>query len=192
MIIGISRRKVHIWLLSIVMILIALVFGVTGIYNGVRNFLSNSGISTGKEFFHHWQENRGREAKITNFVDEIPIENYTDSTNGCFVNDQGEQEIVKIISTKRLSGKGIILYDQDVIVENTSPGNDVVYLNLRFNRPFRGYLNLMAFDENRRGITKSTLQFDINDTLDLRVEFFLENEFSLQDVDYWTLTSENI
>lgn len=192
LIIGISRRKTHVWITSIILMLVAIVFGITSIITGVRVLLNNPDYLRDKEYSYRWFNDKGRSQHHENFTDDIPVEKYKSEVKAVIVDYKGVEENVKVLARKRLSRKGIGI--EDLIIKNEITGSyhNVVFLKLTFSKSFRGYLHLKAFDESREGIAKSTIEFDVEDTLDLELEFGFDRDISLSEIDYCTLSSENL
>lgn len=191
LVIGISRRKVHVWVTSIILLLIAVVFGITSVFIGVRGLLNDPDILNKRKYSHHWFNDKGVNKEPREFTDDTPMEKYTSRAKAVMIDSEGFVERVEVLGKKRLARKGIILDDLIQDGNRAITEQNIVIVKLTFNRTFRGYLHLKAFDDSRKGIAMSSVEIDIHNDLDLKLEFTLDRDILSEEVDYFTLSSEN-
>jgi len=190
LIIGISRKKVRVWVISIFVLLIALILGAGGIYLGVRKVLNGQDFNREKKYIHRWGGDNKPDSVDESFVDEIPEDSYTLEANAITVDVEGEAKMVQVLATKKLNKKGVFFESSDPLLEMQDLDDNFIYLNIRFDRSFRGYLRLKAFDKEKNGIARSRVEVDINDSLTLQLAFHFDDDFSDSDLSYCTLSAQ--
>ncbi len=190
LIIGINRKKFSLWFTSIFILLLALIFGVSGIFLGVRQFVSDPDFLSEKKFLP-WYDDKNEDTNNNSFIDDLPEDKYTVTAQALLSDENGKTEIVEVFATDKLTRKGVKLDTLYLPKRKPEVEDNFVYLNMKFNRSFRGFVYLNVFDESKTGLSKSIIEIDINDSLALNVAFHLKKDISLSEVSYCTLRTQN-
>lgn len=190
LVIGIRRSKVRLWVSAIFILLIAMIFGTAGVYIGVDNFIDKP-YSHGESNYHSWNRNKPEEQGDQSFSDDLPEEAYTVKATALLSDKDGNSELIDVLATKKLNRKGVLIETADLVEDEIEVNDNFVYLNLNFERSFRGFVSLKVFDESKRGLSKSTVEIDIDDSLAIDIAFHLEKDIVLSDAAYCTLSIQN-
>ncbi len=190
LIIGISRKKVGVWVTAIFILLVALILGVTGVFLGVRKVLSDPDFGRGKKYTYRWDNDKKAANVDKSFTDDMPDDFYTLKANAVMFGSEGKAELVQVLAAKKINKRGIFIESSDSLLENRELDDNFIYLNMRFNKSYRGYIHLKAFDKNKNGLARSEVEIDINDSLTLQLAFHLEDDFDFSDVEYCTISTQ--
>lgn len=186
---GIRKKKTHIWMTSIFVLLLALILGSASIFFGVRKLLIASDHNQYKRYSFRWYDKTNPGDLDKGFSDETPFSEYTIVSDAFMLSENGNIEDVEVLGRKILLRKGISLGKSDIKLSKDAFRENFVYINVTFEKPYRGNLYLKAFDEDRNGLERSMAEIDIDQDVNIDIEFELDNKTPLSSISYFTLSS---
>jgi len=190
LIVGLSRKKTRLWVSAIFILLVAFIVGASGIFLGVRKVIRQSEGGNGKKYSYRWFHDDKLAEVDESFLDVEPEESYTLETNAVLVDEEGDTERVLVLATEKLNKKGLFFESSDGLSGSDDLEDNNIYLTIKFDKPYRGYLQLKAFDNDKNGLAKSEVEIDIDEPLSLQLAFHLDDEFAFSELEYCTLSTQ--
>jgi len=188
-VLGLVQAKKVMWGFGLISMVLAFFIAYLTIHSAINKYSRRFSQHKQQEYPNQWGEDQYFYNDSTGETEYFPDSIYSNVISGYLKNRKMDLVFMKLLVNNELENMGI--HVSKITQPNSTFENEfysVVSLYLSFSESFWGLLELKSYDEKRYELSSSIIEVSQSRGMDLYVDFNLENNVKLKDIDYLTLS----